>query len=113
MVAGEQCRRIVQRDRHQLGGARRDGAQDQLLRGQNADPGAPAAVPTVARHQPDPQHQLAAWPSQRKSTFLCKYCCLISAKKTHKDALYDIISTHTEGPKACMPLFVLLYLTKY
>jgi hypothetical protein len=30
------------------------------------------------------------------------YCCLISTKK-HKDALYDIISTDTEDPKACMP----------
>jgi hypothetical protein len=64
--AGEQRRRVLQRDRHQLGGARRDGPQDQFPRRQDAHGGAPAAVPAVAGHQQDPQHQLAAWPSQRK-----------------------------------------------
>nr|ACF81900.1 unknown [Zea mays] len=64
-AAGEQRRRVVQRDRHQLGGARRDCPQDQLLRGQDAHRSAPAAVPAVVGDQQDPQHQLAAGPSQQ------------------------------------------------
>uniref|UniRef100_A0A453CB58 Uncharacterized protein n=1 Tax=Aegilops tauschii subsp. strangulata TaxID=200361 RepID=A0A453CB58_AEGTS len=63
LVRREQCRGVVQRDRHQLGGARGDGPQHQLLRDQAADRGAPAPLPAIAGHQPDSQHQLAAWPS--------------------------------------------------
>lgn len=64
--AGEQRGGVVQRDRDQLGRARRDGPEDQLLRGQDAHRGAPAALPTRGRYQPDPEPQLTAWPSQRK-----------------------------------------------
>lgn len=64
--AGEQRCRFVQRDRHQFGGARWDGAQDQLLRGQDAHRGAPAAFPAIGCQQQDPEHQLPAWPPKCK-----------------------------------------------
>ena len=72
-AAGEQCWGVVQRDGHQLRGARGDGPPDQLLRGQDAHRSAPAAVPAVVGDQQDPQHQLAAWPSQRKCPVCLQY----------------------------------------
>ena len=71
-AAGEQCWGVVQRDGHQLRGARGDGPPDQLLRGQDAHRGAPAALPPLAHHQPHPKHQLPAWSSQRKSLLYVK-----------------------------------------